>query len=324
MAHHQLRLEEREFIAEKLAAGWPQRQIAQALGRSGSTISDELRRNGLRGCYSPSIAQALACRRRLEAGRKRRKLGRVEVREFVIRHLRLCWSPEQIAGETKWQFSDNSRRQLSAQTIYTWIAQDDHSLRWRKLLRRTRRPKRRCLRPNSQACVGLAQRPAIINERGRFGDWEGDTILGCRPHGGALISLVERKSGLVELIPVTNLQSHTVSRAIRQRLAKYPWRQRQSITFDRGSEFTEHAWLAEHLHLEVYFADPRSPWQRGTNENTNGLVRQFFPKGTNFQHVSRRKIEQVQNLLNHRPRKRHAFKTPSDILQQDSWLRIHS
>jgi transposase, IS30 family len=324
MTHHtKLRLEEREFLAEKLAAGWSQARIAKALGRSGSTISDELKRNGPKSCYWPSVAQSLAERRRRSAGRKRRKLERVEVRQFVIDHLRLLWSPDEIGEQSKRRFPGQSQCWLSHQTIYTWIATDDHSRRWRKLLRRTRR-RRRCRRSQPNLCRGLAQRPAIINERGRYGDWEGDTIVSRGRRGGALVTLVERRSGLAELIAVRDLKTKTVTRAIYHRLKTYPPEWRQSLTLDNGVEFRGAGWLTERLGLQVFFTDPHSPWQRGSNENFNGLVRQIFPKGTVLSQVSRYKVAKAQHLLNTRPRKRLAYQTPSDIFHQNCCLRIQT
>lgn len=310
----QLSATEREFLAVHWEAGRSVAWIARMLGRARSTIDREIRLNGSGKYYSAIEAQRKAEQRRVEARRKSRKMLRPELRTFVIEHLKLHWSPEQIAGYLKQRFPHDKRWHISAQCIYTWAHSDDHQRVWKKLLRRAATRKRRAKSANP-ARRDIATRPAVINDRGRYGDWEGDTIVSPRHQGGALITLVERRCGWVELIHVENCRTKTVTRAIFRRLLKYPPHFRQSITFDNGSEFADHEWLKKHLHIDIYFAAPHSPWQRGTNENTNGLVREFFPKGTRFDDLSLYAIEKTQDLLNHRPRKRLGFQTPNDILQ---------
>jgi len=314
---------EREFLAVELAAGRSVAWICRTLGRSRSTIDREIRRNSSGKHYFAHEAQQKTVKRRVEARRKSRKMERPDVRAFVIEHLKLHWSPEQIAGDLKRRFPDDKRWHISAQTIYTWARSDDHERRWKKLLRRAATRKRRRKTANP-ARRDIADRPAIINERGRYGDWEGDTIVSPKHQGGALITLVERRCGFLELIYVENLKTKTVTRAIFRRLIKYPPHFRQSITFDNGSEFADHEWLKKHLLSDIYFAAPHSPWQRGTNENTNGLVREFFPKGTRFDDLTTYQIEKTQDLLNHRPRKRLGFQTPNDILQIECYCAIQT
>ena len=255
------------------AAGKSPPVIAKCLHRDPTSIRRELRRNGFKELYCAVHAQQLAERRRVEALAKSRKLARPENREYVQQRLRKCWSPEQIAGRSQREFPTDPRRKLSRQTIYTWLAHDDHRRRWIVFLRQYKR-RRRHVRAPGRTDRALAKRPEIINERGRFGDWEGDTIVGSGRHGRALISLVERKSGYLALL---------------------------------------RRWL------QVFFTDPHAPWQRGTNENTNGLVRQFFPKGTNLALVSRYKVAKAEQLLNDRPRKRLNFLTPSEVLNAERY-----
>jgi len=312
MEYHHLRAEEREVISQMSAAGKSPPAIARFLHRDPSCIRRELRRNGFRGLYCAVHAQQLAERRRAQARAKSRKLARPENREYVEERLRKCWSPEQIAGRSQRDFPSDPRRQLSRQTIYTWLANDDHRRRWIVFLRHYKR--RRRARAAGRKDRALEKRPAIINQRGRFGDWEGDTILGSGGRGGGLISLVERKSGYLALLPVASRKADPVRRSICGRLASLPGELRQSITFDNGTEFADYAAIEKALGLAVFFADPHAPWQRGTNENTNGLVRQFFPKGTNLAQVSRYKVAKVEQLLNDRPRKRLKFQTPSEVL----------
>lgn len=312
MAKPHLKVEEREVISQMYAAGKSKAQIGKALGRDRTTISRELRRNGLKGLYVAVDAQRLAQKRRALARAKCRKMNHAENLEYVKEGLRKSWSPDQIAGRSKADFSDNPRRKLSRTTIYTWIDNDDHCQRWKRLLRCHRR-KRRHQRPEARTGRALEKRPAIINERGRFGDWEGDTIVGSGPHGGVIVSLVERRSRFTILLPLPDRKSERVERSIRGRLQQLPAHVRLSLTFDNGSEFAAYEALENSLELAVYFTDPHSPWQRGTNEYTNRLVRQFAPKGTNLREVSDYKINKYQDLLNNRPRKQLCYRTPSEV-----------
>ena len=323
MVYKQLRLEEREIIAMMNAQGCTQAAMALAIGRSASTISRELNRNRPRSCYLASIAQGLTHRRRCQAARRRRKLEQPEIREAVKQQLKEGWSPEQIAGATKRRCAENPRCWISRQTIYNSIRRDDHGQPLKKLLRRYRPHKRR-REKKERTCPQLEQRPAIINERARCGDWEGDLIVSGGWDRTALISLVERKTGYTELILVSNKTSEAVMGKIRGRLEKCPRGLCLSITFDNGSEFARWQWLRDRLHVDIYFAHPHSPWERGTNENTNGLVRQYFPKGTRFSQVNHYQVQDVQDKLNHRPRKRLGFQTPHEAFQQQCILALQS
>lgn len=313
MAHRHLRPEEREVISQMLAQEATPPAIAKALGRDPTTIRRELRRNGLKGLYCAVHAQQAAVKRRALARAKCRKLLRPENLAYVQARLRKCWSPDQIAGRSQREFPENPQRKLSRQTIYTWLAHDDHRRRWVVCLRHYHRKRRHAKQPG-RTDRALMQRPAIINERGRYGDWEGDTIVGSGPHGGVLVSLVDRKSGYLALLPLENRKSDKVQRSICGRLGQLPAELRHSLTFDNGTEFAAYRAMEQALELPVFFTDPHSPWQRGTNENTNGLVRQFFPKGTNLRAASRYKVAKVEKLLNDRPRKRHHYQTPSEVL----------
>ncbi|WP_425614411.1 IS30 family transposase [Anatilimnocola sp. NA78] len=324
MVYKQLRVEEREIIATMNAQGCTQAAIAEATHRDASTISRELSRNRPRSCYSASVAQGLAMRRRAAAGRPRRKFEQPEIREAVKKQLQEGWSPEQIAGVSKRQFPEDPRRWISRQTIYNSLRRDDHGRPLQKCLRRYHLHKRRCRARKERICPQLEQRPAIINERGRCGDWEGDLICSGGHDQFSLVSLVERQTGYVELILVPNKTSDVVMSAIRVRLGKHPRELRQSVTFDNGSEFSRWEWLQWILTLLIFFAHPHSPWERGTNENTNGLVREYFPKGTRFSQVTRYEVQAVQEKLNHRPRKRLDFQTPHEALSKHCCLAVQT
>jgi IS30 family transposase len=317
MAYKHLRAEEREVISQMVAQGKSNEEIGAELHRDPSTISRELRRNGSCGMYFAVVAQQFADQRRRAARAKSRKLNRPENLAYVQERLRQCWSPDQIAGRSRRDFPENPERTFSHQTIYTWLARDDHRRRWIVYLRHYRR-KRRLAKSVGRVNRAWEKRPAIVNERGRYGDWEGDTIVGAGRHGGALISLVERKSGYLALLPVPSKHAQKVRQAICGRLQQIPCELRQTMTFDNGSEFGEYEQLESTLNMKVFITDPHSPWQKGTNENTNGLTRQFFPKATDFNQVSRYKVTRAENLLNDRPRKRLNYQTPNEVFAQKS------
>lgn len=322
MAVH-LTLAEREFIVEQRAEGRSWAWLSRTLGRNVATLFRERQRNTVKGHYSPSQADQLARQRHCQARHNACKMRQPELKRFVTTGLRKLWSPEEIAGRSQQDFATRRPLRVSDQTLYTWIRTDDHRQRWERLLRRYRRHRRR--KPvHPKEWSEIKQRPAVINARGRYGDWEGDTIVGPYKRGGALVSLVERRSRHVELIYVDRLTTKTVTRAIARRLRTYPPHLRLSVTFDRGGEFADHAWLARELKIAVYFADAGKPWQRGTNENTNGLVRQYFPKGTVFRTVSPERIAKVQDSLNLRPRKCLGFKTPFQTLSEQRYRAIQT
>jgi transposase, IS30 family len=310
-----LTLEEREVIAHLHRIGSMQVEIAKRLGRDKSTISRELRRNCSRNGY-----WAVAAQRKAETRRRKRpwtpKMERPEIERRVRQRLREYWSPDEIAGHLRKEFPRERRRHISHQTIYTWIdGLGQAGERWRKYLRRKGRkrfgPENRGRIP---ASTSIAGRPAVVDRRGRFGDWEGDTIVGAGRRSGA-VSLVERKSGFLLFDGVKNLGATTVRHAASDLYASMPPRLRKTLTLDNGKEFAEHELLAIQTGLKIYFAEPYCAWQRGTNENTNGLIRQFFPKGTDLAAVPKNKFAKIQNLLNNRPRKRLGYKTPYEVLK---------
>jgi transposase, IS30 family len=313
MANH-LTLEEREVIAQMQRVGKMQTQIADRLGRSKSTISRELRRNRSRNGYWAVAAQRKAERRRSERPWTA-KMQRPEVRRYVSERLRWRWSPDQIAGRSSSDFPDDRRRQVSPPTIYAWIrAEQARGKSWQRYLRRLGRKRPEWeKRGRLPTTVSIDGRPAVVDRRTRFGDWEGDTIVGAHRRGGAL-TLVERKSGYLLLGKVPNLQAATVRQTAAKRYATTPAALRKTLTLDNGKEFAEHEQLQVDAALKIYFAKPYSAWQRGTNENTNGLVRQFFPKGTDLANIPEHQFTKVQQLLNDRPRKRLGYRTPNEVL----------
>jgi IS30 family transposase len=307
MARH-LILTEREFLYRLTKDGKDQNEIAALMGRSPSTISRELRRNrGQRG-YRPRQAQRMYETRRL-ACRRPAKLEDPEVHDHVEQKLTQLWSPDQIAGRLRAKFPGEPRRRVSRQTIYNWI--NRRTPHWKSNLRRGGRPVER--RGKLRDVVRIDGRPDVINRRRRYGDWEGDTLVG-KGRRSALVTLVERKSGYARIGRADDLTARSTARVTQRRLQDLPPALRRSITFDNGKEFMNHRQIARRLGVDIYFALPYCSWQRGTNENTNGLLRQFFPKGTDFTRISHQAVARAETLLNERPRKRLDYQSPAEVL----------
>jgi IS30 family transposase len=307
-------MEERDWIAQMKNRGFDQKEIAQALGRSPATISRELRRNGLGGEYLAGQAQQSSERRRSERPLTR-KMDNPDISQTVRHGLAHYWSPEQIAGRMECN-DDGGGRPISARTIYTWIDRDAHREHWRSYLRRRgKRPFRR-KKPDGIGAP-IDGRPAVIEDRLRLGDFEGDTVLGP-PGTGGLVTLVERKSRYTIIAKIQSKDSDHVHYKIKERLKQLDAERRRSVTFDNGGEFARCHRLQKHLDMELYLSDPGCPWQRGTNENTNGLIRQFFPKKTAFENVTHQQVREVEHLLNTRPRECLGYRTPQEVFFEDS------
>lgn len=313
MAHH-LTPEERERLCLLKAEGRSQASIARVLGRSPSTISRELCRNDGAGGYTGIGAQLQA-----ELRRSNRpltpKMEQPEIRDYVRQGLAQYWSPEQIAGRACRDFPDQPERHVSYQTIYDWIDDDPAVDQWKQYLRH--RGRKRAL-PEKRGQISnrtdVDGRPAAANQRLRYGDWEGDTVVSRGGHGGVL-TLVERRSRYTLMRKVSDRKAPTVRTAAKESLEGLPDKLRRTLTFDNGKEFAEHEKLSEQVGIDIYFAKPYASWQRGTNENTNGLLRQFHPKGTDFSEVRPSELVKTQNLLNNRPRKCLDYRTPAEVLE---------
>lgn len=311
MAHH-LTSEERDRIAQLRHRGADQKEIAQALSRSPATISRELRRNRTGNEYFAAQAQQQAEQRQSQRPLVC-KMDHHEINEAVRRGLTHEWAPEQIAGRLAQQHPDCPDRQVSAQTIYNWIEQDDDCEHWQTFLRRRgKRPYRRKHLATTGDAGRISQRPEVIEQRLRLGDFEGDTVLGP-PGTGGLATLVDRKSRYTIVVKIHSKQADHVHQKIKERMKQLDEERRHSITFDNGTEFARCQRLEKHLGMQLYFADPGCPYQRGTNENTNGLIRQYFPKGTDFRDITHNEVREVENLLNNRPRACLGFRTPAEV-----------
>jgi transposase, IS30 family len=308
MASH-LTMEERDLIVQQQHRGAAQQEIAEALGRSPATISRELRRNRTGGEYLAAQAQRKSEQRRRDRPLER-KMDDPQINATVRAALTHEWSPEQIAGRMKEQ---ESARSVAPQTIYTWIKQDEHREHWETFLRRRgKRPRRpRNTAPTADA-ARIRNRPEVIEQRLRLGDFEGDTVLGP-PGTGGLATLVCRKSRFTIIVKVQSKNADHVHEKIKQRLKELDDERRHSVTFDNGTEFARCHRLEKHLDLKLYFADPGCPYQRGTNENTNGLIRQYYPKGTDFRDITHQQVRAVEQRLNNRPRACLGFRTPAEV-----------
>lgn len=306
MARH-LTFAERELLQRLVRKQSSRAEIAAIMNRHRSTIYRELERNSTPFGYRPKAAQRFTEQRRA-ACRRRYKLKQPELCVYVTQRLRKSWSPDQIAGRLRRDFPQTPQRWVSAPTIYAWIERS--ARQGRRWLRRADRPWKR---KKPADYVSIRGRPRVINARRRYGDWEGDTVVGIGRRSG-LITLVERKSGLACIRKVTDRSSPTAVSAIERCLQNFPSALRRSATFDNGTEFANHARLQRTLGLSVYFADPYSAWQRGSNENLNGLIRQYYPKGTNFLRVQPSDVQRVEQELNERPRRRFGYQTPLEVL----------
>jgi IS30 family transposase len=319
MSYQHLTLEERAAIAPMRALGWTLRQIAITLRRAPSTISREVRRNtdtsdGYAGYWAHIDAQ----RRRQQAPRAGR-LGHPPLAAYVRAKLQQRWSPEQIAHRLPLDFPDDPSMRISHQTLYHWIAADRAAGGvWYRCLRQHRRRHRKRYgsgprAPRIKGRVSLTQRPAVVARRGRFGDWEGDTLVG-RGRSAAIATHVERKSRFLLAATVPRRTAAAVNQATRRVFRPLPPPLRKTLTVDNGSEWVAFQQLQRALHLRVYFATPYAAWERGTNENTNGLLRDYFPKPTDLSRVRALQLAKVVRALNNRPRKCLAYRTPTEVL----------
>lgn len=312
MAIH-LIMQEREIISQMRYGRRKAAGIARRLGRHRSTIYRELARNRDSRGYSAVRAQRRADERRRDRPLVR-KMERPQLRREVCQGLTSYWSPEQIAGRMRRCRHRPSTRLVSHQTIYSWIEQQPDCRYWQGFLRFAgKRRKRRDRRGKIPRTVEIDRRPAVVNHRTRYGDWEGDTVLGTRRHS-ALVTHVERKSGYLLSAKIEARQSEAVNRASYELFQSIPPKLRRTLTLDNGKEFAGYEDLSRWIGMAIYFAQPYAAWQRGTNENTNGLLRQLFPKKTDFDQVTSRQLSSVVRLINDRPRKRLNYRTPYEVL----------
>ncbi len=308
----QLSMEEREIVSQMFASGHSQKAIAERLGRARCTIGRELARNGQAdGSYSAVVAQQKAIVRRRERPLTR-KLQRPELNTAVRSRLTQEWSPDQIAGRLKHDHPNAPQFQVRPQTIYAWIDQDRHCEHWKTFLRRGGKPRKSPRTGPIPRQVKIDGRPEAVNRRARLGDFEGDTIVSRGKRSG-LVTLVDRKSRFLLAAKLKDRTARRTRQKIQRLLGALPPDQRHTATFDNGKEFSDHEALARALGIDVFFAHPYASWERGTSENTNGLLRQYYPKGTDFADISHYDLARTVESLNQRPRKCLGYKTPSEV-----------
>ncbi|MDE0830964.1 MAG: IS30 family transposase [Vicinamibacterales bacterium] len=314
-----LSLAERTTVADLHRAGVSVRAIAEQLGRAASTISRELHRNADdHGRYLPATAQRLTLERRSRPSRTRRVARDEELRAVVSELLGKRWSPEQIAHELVIRFPDQPERQLCTESIYQAIYDPRNDLTRPAKRRRRRRRRRvqgleRCGRIANMAM--LADRPAEVEDRVQAGHWEGDSIMGAG-NRSAIGTLVERVTRFVILIHVST--GRPAAEAMRDgvvaALGALAPDLRRTLTWDQGKELSYHQQITAATGTNVFFCDAHSPWQRGSNENMNGLLRDYFPKGTDLQHISPQELQRVADEINDRPRKTLGWARPADLI----------
>jgi IS30 family transposase len=314
-----LTLSEREEISRAIVARRSIRSIARLLGRAPSTVSREVRRNGGYDRYRAARADARAWARARRP--KQCKLAtHAWLRQVVARQLRLNWSPEQIAGWLKRTYPGQEAYQVSHETIYRSLFVQTRGVLKKELTQhlRSQRTMRRSIHASAKGddrgqikdMVSIRERPASVEDRAVPGHWEGDLLLG--PQDSYIVTLVERHTRYVMLAKVADKSTHTVVSALIKQAQKLPSELYKSLTWDQGKELTDHRRFSLATDIEVYFCDPRSPWQRGSNENTNRLLRQYFPKGTDLSVHSQAHLNKVARQLNERPRKTLGFETPAE------------
>jgi transposase, IS30 family len=314
-----LSLTEREEISRGLAANRSLRAIARSLSRAPSTVSREVHRNGGRKAYRAALSDQRAwdCARRPKAC----KLSFNEpLCRFIARKLRLKWSPQQIAGWLMRRYPDEEQERVSHETIYRSLyvqtrgvlkKELQQCLRSPRAIRRSRHATQKGLKLRKiKDAVPISERPAEIEDRAVPGHWEGDLIVGA--NNSYIATPVERHSRFVMLAKVANKDTQSVITALIKQARKLPKELYRSLTWDRGSEMTGHAKFTMATKIDVFFCDPQSPWQRGSNENTNRLLRQYFPKGIDMSMYSQAQLSAVARQLNERPRKTLQYQTPAE------------
>jgi len=319
MSYHHLTMEERNVIYRMRWQGYSDAEIARCLGRHRSTIGRECQRNAnVEGRYDPGNAQTHAHGRR-RAHLRRPKTGHPRLMAYIAERLTDRWSPEQIAGRLSAHApADLEGLSLSHTTIYRWIWSDPQRARqWRPFLRIARKPRRKPYgKPSRQGQIlgkrSIEERPPEANERQRLGDWEGDTMVGTGRQG-FLLTCVDRASRYLIARKLHTCAAEPVARQLQQTIRRLPAEKRQSLTLDNGREFARPIELERKLGLPVFFAHPYHSWERGTNENTNGLLRQYLPKGTDLTQITPEQLRSCVHALNHRPRKCLDFQSPSEV-----------
>ena len=323
--YKRLSSDEREEISRMLAQDYSLNDIAKKLDRYASTISREI----LSGSCNKYTYRAGKAQRRAARNSSQRKKGNrilnneLRLKRYVYGKLRKKWSPAQIAKELKKDYPADMAMRIAPETIYAYLFVLPRGSLKKELLACLRQNRKRRhqqsrgvkMERKLEDMLSIEERPKEAEDRIIPGHWEGDLIIG-KNNRSALGTLVERTTRTTILVPVKSKRAEEVARAFAKEVKKLPQQMKLTLTYDQGREMAEHKLFTKLTGVRVYFAHPRSPWERGTNENTNGLIRQFFPKGTDFNKVSRYEVKKAQNLLNGRPRAALDFQKPYEVFSQ--------
>jgi len=316
---------EREEISRLLSQKCSLNNIAEELDRSVSTISREVKAGG----GNKYTYRAIKAQNRAKRNAGKRKLGKHKLKAnprlwtYIRKKLKKRWSPRQIAEELDTDYPNDMTMRISPEAIYTYIYVLPRGALKKELtscLRQNRKRRRKQSRGvkierKIEDMLSIEERPKDVEDRIIPGHWEGDLIIGKR-NRSALGTLVERTTRTTILVPLKSREAEVVAKSFAKEVKKLPKQMKLSMTYDQGREMAKHKLFTSITGIKVYFAHPRSPWERGTNENTNGLIRQFFPKGTDFNKISRYEIKKVQDLLNGRPRQTLNFQKPYKVFNQ--------
>lgn len=312
---------EREKISQGIYAVEKTKDIASRLGRHPSTIGREIKKQvkRKRWCYSAIKGQEIAKENNIKKGRKKKIFKCEELRDYINKKLIKKWSPEEIAKRLKLDYPNNMNMRISHESIYQYIYCLPKGELKKELMAGLRRERRSRIsrkaahsrKPGIKDIISISERPEEVKDRIVPGHWEGDLIVG-KMHNSAIGTLVERTTRLTLIVPLKSKDSLEVAKSFALAFKRIPKQFVKTLTYDRGSEMTKHKEFTKETKIRVYFADPHSPWQRGTNENTNGLIRQYFPKKTDFSKISSSEIKRAEQELNSRPRKVLGFYTPSE------------
>ena len=315
-----LSFQDREEISRGIWASESFADIAKRINRPTSTVSREIwSNNRYKWCYRAEKAQKRTEELRKQGRRSKKINSNEKLKNYVYNKLRTEWSPEEIAKRLEMDYPDNRSMRISHESIYQHIYCLPKGELKKELIRGLRQERKlRLSRKNAhyrkqriRDVVSISERPKEVKDRIVPGHWEGDLMMG-KEHASALGTLVERTTKLTLLVPLKEKNAFAVRKAFAKSFKQIPKQFKKTLTYDRGLEMSEHKLFTEETKIQVYFADPSSPWQRGTNENTNGLIRQYFPKGTDFKKVSIKAIKKAERRLNSRPRKTLGFYTPSE------------
>jgi len=318
--YKRLGLSDREEISKGIWANERFATIAERIGRPVSTVSREVWNNTKYSwCYSAEKGQQRANEIKKKGRRPKKLETNQRIKKYVYEKLRLEWSPEEIANRIKMDYPQDNTMRISHETIYQHLyclPKGEFKKELMKALRHERkmrlnRKSIHCRRQRIPDIISISERPKEAQGRIVPGHWEGDLIVG-KNHESAIGTLVERTTRTTIIFPLKTKDAFAVRKAMVKAFERIPEQFKKSLTYDRGSEMSQHKLFTKETKIKVFFADPHSPWQRGTNENTNGLIRQYFPKGTDFKEVSVKRIKEVENKLNARPRKTLEYYTPAE------------